>query len=142
LQVAFATLVADRAIKRMVDEQELHHAFTRALHLLGACMDDHAIRSRHGAGSHRPWSLLKLDKAHAAVACDGEALVIAEARDFRAGCLAGLQQSGAVCDLDLNAVDDKFRHDLLRRPCHTTALGGDAVFNRTPEMADETLHGP
>ena len=32
LQVAFAALVADRAIERMVDEQEFHHAFARLLH--------------------------------------------------------------------------------------------------------------
>ncbi len=29
LQVAFAALVADRAVERMVDEQEFHHAFAR-----------------------------------------------------------------------------------------------------------------
>jgi hypothetical protein len=31
LQVAFAALVADRAIERVVDEQELHHPFARLL---------------------------------------------------------------------------------------------------------------
>ena len=31
LQVAFAALVADRAIERMVDQQEFHHAFARLL---------------------------------------------------------------------------------------------------------------
>ena len=32
LQVAFATLVADRAIKRVVDEQKLHHPFAGLFH--------------------------------------------------------------------------------------------------------------
>ena len=32
LQVALAALVADRAVERMVDQQELHHAFARLLH--------------------------------------------------------------------------------------------------------------
>src|SRR6185295_16576509 len=32
LQVALAALVADRAIQRMVDQQEFHHAFARLLH--------------------------------------------------------------------------------------------------------------
>src|SRR4029079_3092215 len=32
LQVALAALVADRAVQRMVDQQELHHAFARLLH--------------------------------------------------------------------------------------------------------------
>ena len=32
LQVAFAALVTDRAIERVVDQEELHHAFARLLH--------------------------------------------------------------------------------------------------------------
>ncbi len=34
LQLAFAALVADRAIERVVDQQELHHRFLRLLGLL------------------------------------------------------------------------------------------------------------
>ena len=36
LQVALAALVADRAVERMVDEQELHHPFARLLHHLAS----------------------------------------------------------------------------------------------------------
>ena len=43
---------------------------------------------------------LHLDQAHAAVAGDRQALVIAEARDLDAGLLAGLDQRDAVLDLD------------------------------------------
>ncbi len=32
LQIALAALVADRAIERMVDQQELHHALARLMH--------------------------------------------------------------------------------------------------------------
>ena len=32
LQIAFAALVADRAIERVIDQQEFHHAFARLLH--------------------------------------------------------------------------------------------------------------
>ena len=32
LQIAFAALVADRAVERMIDQQELEHAFARLLH--------------------------------------------------------------------------------------------------------------
>src|SRR3546814_7062567 len=31
LQIALAALIADRAIERMVDQQEFHHAFARGL---------------------------------------------------------------------------------------------------------------
>ena len=41
-----------------------------------------------------------LDQAHAAVAGDRQALVVAEARDLDAGLLAGLDQRDAVLDLD------------------------------------------
>src|ERR1700684_329284 len=32
LQIAFAALVADRAIERMIDQQKFHHAFARLAH--------------------------------------------------------------------------------------------------------------
>ncbi len=32
LQIAFATLIADRTVKRVIDQQELHHAFARLFH--------------------------------------------------------------------------------------------------------------
>ena len=35
LQIALAALIADRAIERMVDQQELHHAFARAFLTIG-----------------------------------------------------------------------------------------------------------
>ena len=43
LQLAFAALVAGRTIKRMVDEQELHHAFLR---LSGFCPNAYAQSCR------------------------------------------------------------------------------------------------
>ena len=47
-----------------------------------------------------------LDQAHAAVAGDRQALVIAEARDLDPRLLAGLDQSQRRLALDLDAVDD------------------------------------
>src|SRR5215472_10758207 len=32
LQIAFTALIADRAVERMVDQQEFHHAFARLLY--------------------------------------------------------------------------------------------------------------
>ncbi len=58
LQVAFAALVADRAIQRMVDQQEFHHAFAGLLdhRRVGEHLRQLAVRAAthvahaHGAG--------------------------------------------------------------------------------------------
>ncbi len=59
-----------------------------------------------------------LDQAHAAIAGDRQPLVEAEARNFRARGLAGLEQRVLRRDVDLFAVDDDLGHaacSLLRR---------------------------
>ena len=68
-----------------------------------------------------------LDQAHAAIAGDRQALVIAEARNFRAAGLAGLQQRVFRRHVDLVAVDDELGH--RRAPCmvppRTSLLDGE-----------------
>ena len=56
LQVAFAALVADRAIERMVDQQEFHHAFAGLLdhRRVGEDFGQLAVRAADG-GRARPW---------------------------------------------------------------------------------------
>src|SRR3546814_447972 len=129
LQVALAALVADRAVERMVDEQELHDAVARLLHLVGVGLDHHALADRHGAGGDRLGRTLHLDQAHAAVAGHRQAVVVAESRNLDAGELAGLQDRQALCDLDLLAVDRQLRHrspptppPLWRSEEHTSEL--------------------
>ena len=55
LQVALAALVADRAVERVIDEQELHHPFARLLHHRRLGVDDRrlAVRARP-AVAHAP----------------------------------------------------------------------------------------
>src|SRR5690606_24665308 len=50
LQVALAALIADRTVERMVDQQELHRAFTAFAYFLGVGVNNHTIARRHGAG--------------------------------------------------------------------------------------------
>ena len=124
LQVALATLVADRAVQRVVDEQELHHPLAGLLH--HRRLGQHDGRLAIGAGTQvahadgagglrlrRP--ALYLDQAHAAVAGDREPLVEAEARHLGAGRLAGLEDRVIGRDVDLDAVDEEFRHCGLSR---------------------------
>ena len=128
LQVAFAALVADRAIERMVDQQELHHPFARLVHHRrpGVDLRRLALRARPavahapGAGRHRLGRALQLDQAHAAIAGDRQPLVEAEARDFRARGLAGLQQRVLRRDVDLLAVDDELGHPSVPRSVSTS----------------------
>src|SRR5690606_24331158 len=55
LQVALTALVADRAVERMVDKQEFHHAFARLLHHRRLRIDDRRFAVRTGtAVAHGP----------------------------------------------------------------------------------------
>ncbi len=105
LQIAFAALIADRAIERMVDEQEFHHPFARLLDERGVGLDHHPVADRHRAGCDRLRRFFHFDEAHAAIAGDRKPFVIAEARNFGAGLLAGLQHRDTGLDLDLFTVD-------------------------------------
>ena len=49
LQRALAALVADRAVERVVDEQELDDRFLRLGHPLGLGVDDHPVLDRRRA---------------------------------------------------------------------------------------------
>src|SRR5690606_1624297 len=114
LQVAFAALIADRAVQRGIDKQELHHAFARLLHQRTPGADDlgraifvrRQVTDAHRAGGDRLRDAGDLDEAHPAIAGDRQALVVAEARDLGARLLARLQQRRAVLYLDRQTVDD------------------------------------
>ena len=106
LQVAFAALVADRAVQRVIDEQELHHPFARLLDHRRVGEDLLALGGRQGARRLRlRRSGLHLDQAHAAVAGDRQPLMIAEARDLFPGTLGDLKHGHAGLEFDLYAVD-------------------------------------
>jgi len=105
LQLAFAALVADRAVERVVDEQELHHPLLRLHGQLGVRPHLHAVGDRRRAGRQRLGRLLDLHQAHAAVGRDGQLLVVAEVRDVGAGNRGSIHHRAAVGNLDLLAVD-------------------------------------
>ena len=111
LQIAFAALVADRAIQRMVDQQEFHHAVAGFLDGLGIGLDDHPVADRHRAGRDRLRRAFHFHKAHPAVAGNGQPFVVTEARNFDAGLFAGLQHGDAVFDLYFGPVDGHFCHE-------------------------------
>jgi hypothetical protein len=100
LQVALAALIADRAIQRVVDEQELHHPFAGLLdhrrvggEISGGSPFGPGRRSRTPMAQDATGlgAALHLDQAHAAVAGDRQPLVIAKARNLGTGLLTRLQ---------------------------------------------------
>ncbi len=111
LQLAFAALIADRAIERMVDQQELHHRLLRLDGLFALGAHDHAVGRRRRAGRHRLGCLLDIDQAHAAVGRDREFLVIAEVRDRDACCIGRVHHHAALGHADLLAVEFEFDHE-------------------------------
>ena len=78
LQIALPALVADRAVERMIDEQEFEHALAGLLDRLRAGDDGWRravargpkIVDAHGAGGDRLRHASDLDQAHAAIAGD------------------------------------------------------------------------
>ena len=107
LEGAFAALVADRAVERMVQQQELEDAVLSLLGDLGFGLDLHAGRALdHAAGLQgRATTGVDLDEAHPAHADGLHALVVAEARDVGAGALGGVDEELALPGDDLMAVD-------------------------------------
>jgi len=128
LEHAFARLVADRAVERVIDEEELHHALARVLHHLGRGADVHARGDVGAAADLRardPVDLLlargrihdrrlggrvdgghaHLNQAHAAIAGDRELRMVAEVRHVDVHEARGLDHVGALRHGDLLAVD-------------------------------------
>jgi len=70
LQDALAGLVADRAVHRVVQQDELQHRLARALDALGRGLDLHAVHHLRMTRGHRLGRLVRVDQAHAAVRRD------------------------------------------------------------------------
>src|SRR5919198_5347333 len=70
LQLAFAGLIADRTIERMVDEQHLEDALPRLERFLCVDANHLAFGDGRGAGGRELGHLLDLDETHAAYAGD------------------------------------------------------------------------
>ena len=107
LQRALAALVAHRAVERVVDQQQLHHA---ALGLLGdgggqLGPHDHALRADGSARRGRLGLALDLHEALAASAYRVKQRVVAEPRDLDAELLGGPDDQRALRNHDLESVD-------------------------------------
>ena len=120
LQRALAALVADRAVERVVDEDELERRLLtlRRLRRRRARGDHHARRNRERARGLQLRYPLDLDEAHAAGADRlSKSRLVAEHRDLDAYGLGRLDEARALRHLDLAIVDrdgDELRHARAR----------------------------
>src|SRR4051794_31492115 len=106
LERALAALVADRAVERVVDEQELHHGVLGLLDLVRGGDHHHAVLHRRRARGLELGHALDLHQAHAA----GphwltELALVTEVGDLDVALLGGVDQHRALLGLHLAAVD-------------------------------------
>src|SRR4051794_40324524 len=107
LQRAFAALVADGAVERVVDEEELDHRALGVFDLLGAGVDDHAVADRGRAGGLQFRDPLDLDQAHPAGADRvAEFRLVTEDRDLDVALAGGVVEHLSLAGGDLTTVDD------------------------------------
>ena len=121
LQLALAGLVADGAVDRVVEEQELQRGPLLVLHARRVGLDRHALGQRHLAGGHElaHGGVGHLHQAHPAVGRDGEPLVVAVVRDLEADALGRLDHGRPRLHHHLAPVDgggDEARVPGRRRP--------------------------
>ena len=113
LQLTFTTLIADRAIQRMIDQQKLHDFFLGLDRLVALGAHDHAGRDRRGAGRQRLGRLFHLDQTHAAIGRNRQFFVIAKMRDVRAQFIGRVHHHAARWHFDFFAVYFYFNHSVL-----------------------------
>ena len=111
LERALTALVADRAVERMVGEQQLEHPFLDALDGRRLGVDLHVGRDREHARRHqrRTASAVDLDEALTAHPDRLHPRVVAEAWDVDAGALGGSDDQLALARRERHAVDGRSR---------------------------------
>jgi hypothetical protein len=120
LQAALAGLVADRAVERVVDEEELQHALAGLHGLLALRVDDVPVGHLGGAGRHELGGSLQLHQAHPTLRRSAETGMVAVVEDVEPHLRGCVDHPGALGDLDGDAVDgdgDEILRLLLGHAC-------------------------
>jgi hypothetical protein len=96
LEPALACLIANGAVDRMIDEQELQYSAHRFFDSLVVGANDHSFRRESGASRSELWHLFDFDEAHPAIAVDWKIRVVAVMRDVDSDLAGSLDQVQAV----------------------------------------------
>src|SRR5438105_3226779 len=117
LQGTLATLVANRAVERVVGEQELEHAVLSGDDVWRVGVDDHVGSDGCGTGGLQAGQFLDLHQAHAAGADGLQPGLVAEDRDLEPDQLGGPDEQHALRRGQLLAVDGETQR--VRSLSHT-----------------------
>jgi hypothetical protein len=110
LQQAFAGLVADRAVDRVVHQRELQHLTAHVQRPRRSGLDLHLVGDRRVAGRHRLRLSLHVDQALPADGGRRQPRVVAEERNVRTDGVARLEQHRPLGELVRFAVDRDGHH--------------------------------
>ena len=105
LQLAFAALVANRAIQRVIDEQKLHHGLLRPHGVFRMRPHFHAVGHGRGTGGQRLGRLFYLHQTHAAVGGNRQLAVIAKVRNVDASEVGCFHHGATFVYLERFSVD-------------------------------------
>ena len=108
------SMVANRTIQRMIDQQKLHHTLARFLHQIRRRFNIHPRHHRHRARRHRLWTLLHLHQTHPTVPRDRELVVITKPRHINSRAFARIEHGDALGHLNLPSIH-RHRHGIYRR---------------------------
>lgn len=113
LQIALASLVANRTIQRMINQQELHDTLPGLASQVRVGLDPPALHDRHRAGGDWLQLLLDLHQAHPAVPSDCQPLVVAEPGDLYPDLGRRLENRRSRRNLHWLVVDEQLHQFLL-----------------------------
>ena len=108
LQFTLAAAITDRAVERVIRQQELEHRTLRLFDLFALRRDHHAVGAGYGAGGLQLRHLLDAHEAHATRSLQCEIGVITKGRHSVAVLAAHVNQTRALLGLVHVAVDRDF----------------------------------
>ena len=104
LQLALATLVANGAVQRVVDEQKFHDRLLRFQGFFALGAHNHALGHRRSTGGQGFGRFFHLDQAHAAVGRNRQLFVITKVRNVNPGFFSRMHHHAARGDFDFFTV--------------------------------------
>ena len=110
LKVAFPALIADRAIQRMIGQDEFEHRLVGVVNDRRGGPNSHALGRQGAARGLEFRHLFDFDQAHATVRIRLEFRMVAEVRNHHADPASGFDHQCAFRHRDGNAVDRQSDH--------------------------------